>query len=214
MPLDVFKRDVPGINDAAHAENDFRDFSSTVHAPIPVSGATEAAQIAAAAPATAFPLFTTTGYTIWAQPSKAEERTIVAGRRSRVEVDLAQAIPTGSTGRLVTMQRVTHGTPGWTIPSDGNRVTVPDTGLYALQAELKITLPAQSDALSPDVGSAYVQINAGSKSFRNAASSSSRAHVLGMWWLNAGDTISVHYTHNAPDQRSAWGTLIAVQLAS
>lgn len=213
MPLDIFKRDVPGINDAAHAENDFRDFSSTVHAPIPVSGATEAAQIAAAAPDTAFPLFTTTGYTLWAQPSKAEERTMLAGRRSRIEADLAQAIPTGPTGRKVNMQRITHGTPGWNISSSGNSVTVPDTGLYAIQTELRITLPAQPDAPAADVGSAYVQINAGSKTFRNTASGS-RAHVLGIWWLNNGDTISVHYTHNAPDQRSAWGTLIAVQLAS
>ena len=216
MPLDLFKRDVPGINDTAHAENDFRDFSVTLHSPIPVSGETEAEQIAASAPDTAFPMLFIVGEAIYLKNAKASPWLHVAGRQAWFEADVSRAISAGGAGAALIANRITKSTPGWTISSDGTKITVPDSGLYVVQGELLATDAGVKDSPNPDVGKAYIQITAGSKTFRNAADNNSRSHVVGVWWLTAGDTVGLHYTHNASDgsQRSLWGSLIAGKLAS
>lgn len=211
MPLDLFKRDVPTQTENALADAAFKDFSSTVHAPIVVSGATEAAQIAAAAPANAFPIFTWERGKLWVQEDPTDERVQVAGFKPLVE-GKASRVAKPATDTALIVNRLSEATPGWTISTDGTKITCPEAGWYNIQANLLVTNPGDQSTPQPDVGKAYVELRVAGQTFRVFADNNSRAFASTMAWLYEGDAIGVVYRHNGPSDRSVWGDILAIQL--
>ena len=210
MPrTDALKRVIPVSADQADVEVAFTNFSSTVHAPIPVSGATEAAQVADAAPDEAFPLWTSEDYQLFMQPSRDMGRRQVAGVMASCQGRLHGPVLSGVANEI-RISDLTHVTPGWTLPTD-TRLRVPQDGLYLVQAKTYIT--KNGEPWTQLLG-ATLEVIMGGERFPSPVSTGSVTSNWAMWRLTAGADISVRCTQATGVDVTANGSFLAVQLAS
>lgn len=210
---DRFKRVIPELTDSANIQTALTGFSATIHAPIPVASATEAAQIVSGAPAEAFPVFTTEGTTVYMQESSGSGRVVVAGRRANVETDASMSVTSG-VEKDVLNKSIVRSTPGWVISSDSTALTVPESGFYLVQAELLCTEAGNQAVLVSTTGDQRLRIYAGGKAAFAQNVDSARISAILTAWLNKGQTVKANYSNTAGKTTSVWGSLICIQLAS
>lgn len=214
MPsLDVFKRMIARAGDAAQIWTALEGFSKTLHAPIPVAGETEAAQIASAASSESFPLYTAEGNRVFVQTSKAAERVQIAGNYPRIDFNVEATANSGGQA-TATIDTVNTQQGAWVISGNSMNMRVPERGFYLVSVQGSVTAQGQQGALTSDNGYAYAQIVADGRIWRNVATDTSSASATALINLAAGQSFYVQFAHNAPGaaSRSFYGRVLATQV--
>ncbi|RTE47630.1 hypothetical protein [Actinobaculum sp. 352] len=216
MPIiDLFKRVLPKVGTSA-ADSDgpvnvqtiLEDFSSSLHAPIPVADQTEADQIASAAPASAFPLFVfnqaTVTLDVMSQQGAAWD--MVGGRPHGLTATLYQTnLPNGVVKNLG-IGSITRQTEGWALSSDNVRLTVPSTGLYLVQVNINVSGDSQT------LGRVFTEFEVEGQKYRTGSAAEDQMNFVSVIPITAGSTIATYFYHSAGGTRSVQqGMLTVVQ---
>lgn len=199
MPIiDLFKRVIPKVG-AGPADSDgpaniqtaLEAFSSSIHAPIAVASLTEANQIAAAAPDSAFPLFVWRAdmRTLIAKSSREADWDLVGGRAHGLSANLFQDnLPEGVSKHLG-IGTITRQSDGWQLSSDSTTLTVPAAGLYLFSVRMTINgVPAA-------LGRTYIELRINERQTRVGIWNDELPSVTMMRPCNRGDKVKIYYYH-------------------
>lgn len=216
MPiLDLFKRLVPKVG-TSPADSDgprniqtvFEDFSSTVHATIPVDGDAEASQIAANADSRSFPLFAWYGnqQLLKVKQDDLTPWEVIGGRQHGIQTTVGHTGHAAGTVGAVEHMAIQRASEGWQVSANSQTVTAPVEGLYLLSVRARVGEKAKG------LGRTFVEFVVDNIPHRVGAPDDNHVSATIVVWLQEGSRVVTRLYHEEGGTLAVTGDWTAVQL--
>ncbi|WP_058120541.1 hypothetical protein [Actinobaculum massiliense] len=199
--LDVLKRVIPEYMDGASAPTAFTNFSSSLHAYIPVATISEAETVAAAAPPNVFPLFfaVTSEERFYTKFRKDGSLVWTGGRSEIWDSDIYQDhIPRGqwqNFGLRTPKQGRLSGK--FQLSADNVTLTLPSSGVWLMQLNVWLNTTITNDAAARTL--IEIRVNNEPLAYRAVARGEDVITVTHVKYQDAGAKISAWAFQNWAD---------------